>query len=616
MPLIFPEGRITVTGNLMKTYPGAGVIAENISDGSITPIILNGLQYSTVSHMHGKLPLRWFPQVSIDIFPPQRLQPPLHLRGPKKHQWLTNRMEYIMEEAVFNARKRKIGNLTTRFAASVRTNGGATKLFAEFPNRQLSYRQVFTAAFAVGGVLKKRHMPGSRIGLLLPSSVGAAVCFYAALFQRLTPVLLNPGTGPTQVLSACQVAAVDTVYTAERLLERSPTTVQIVETLKASGIAVILLESVRKQLTLSDKLKAAASSLFLQRTARRLPGASAPAEAPAVVLFTSGSEGVPKGVVLSHRNLLTNCEQVLSRIDVTHQDIMLNTLPIFHSFGLLAGVVLPLVAGVKAWQYPSPLHYKMVPEALYASNATIFFSANTFLSHYGKAAHPLDMRALRLVVAGAEKLRDETRQLWADKFGVRILEGYGVTETSPALAVNTPLHNLVGSVGRMLPGIQTRMEKVEGITHGGRLWVKGDNIMAGYFTAAAPGELKPPPDGWHDTGDIAELNGDNYLTIHGRAKRFIKIAGEMVPLDGIEECLKRQWEGMFAAVGIADARRGESLVLMTTANISREDITAVLRREALPEIWLPRLVRVVDEIPLLSTGKIDYPAVSRTFDKA
>lgn len=615
MPLIFPEGRITVSGNLMKCYPGAGIVAEKISNGKVTPVIIDGLQYSTFSRMQGKFRLRLFPPVTITIFPPRQLSAPPHLRAASKRQWFANQMGYMLEECLFQVRQGSTRNLTTAFAAAAARHGHSKPLFAEFPARQLSYRQVFIAACALGSVLRQRHSAGARIGLLLPSSLGAAVCFMAAQFQHLSAVMLNPSVGAAQALSCCKTVALDTVYTSERLLQRSPATVQIVDALRAAGIQVILLEEVRQQITLRGKLAAAVGGLFLQTRARRLPGWHSPGDAHAAVLFTSGSEGVPKGVALSHRNLLTNCAQVMARLDVTPQDTMLNALPVFHSFGLLAGVVLPVQVGVETWQYPSPLHYKMIPEALYGCNATVFFSANTFLYHYGKAAHPLDMRALRLVFAGAEKLREETRRLWLQKFGVRVLEGYGVTETSPALCVNTPLGNRPGTVGRILPGITTHLEEVEGIAEGGRLWVRGGNVMEGYFTAAAPGQLQPPPQGWHDTGDIVDIDADDYLTIKGRAKRFVKVAGEMVPLDGLEECLRAKWqEAQFAVVGVADARRGEALALMTTANLSREDIAAALREASLPELWQPRHLRCVRELPLLSTGKVDYPAVAREFN--
>ena len=612
-PLVFPEGRLTTTGGIMKMYPGAATIAEKINGGRITPIIIDGSQYSTVSRLRGKFPLLHFPQITLRVFPPHQLQlSPPGLRGAERRQQLANQIASVMENCLFETRHATVNNLTRCFADSCRQFGSGATLFRELPEAQLTFRKTYISAIALGSILQARHTAGDRIGLMLPSSMGAAVTFYASIFHRLIPVMLNPSVGSAQALSSCRTATLETVYTSQRLLENSPATVEIVETLKAAGIKIVLLEELRQVVTAKLKLKAALSGLFLPWSIRRLPGYHAGAEEHAVVLFTSGSEGMPKGVVLSHKNLVTNCQQVLTRIAISPcQDVMLNALPIFHVFGLLAGFILPVCSGVKTYQYPSPLHYKIIPELLYNWNITIFFSANTFLYHYGKAAHPYDCHNLRLVFAGAEKLRDETRQLWTDKFGIRLLEGYGVTETSPALAVNTPLHNLTGSTGRILPGIEARLEPVEGIERGGRLWVRGDNVMAGYFTADAPGQIKPPADGWHDTGDIADINPARYLTILGRAKRFIKVAGEMVPLDRIQDCLQNHWEGLFVAVGIADKKRGESLALVSTVELTREDIARTLKQEGLPELWQPRRLLVVKEMPLLSTGKIDYPAVSR-----
>lgn len=612
-PLVFPEGRITTTGGLMKIYPGAGVIAEKISAGNITVVTMDGLQRSTLSRMRGKFRLRWFPQVTIRLSPPQPVHPPAHLRGDRRRQWMAHRIGALMENAAYqSARAAAPPNLTRAFAQSARASGATAPLFAEVPTRRLNHRQTFTAAVAVGKRLRRRHGAGDRVGLLLPSSVGAAVCFYAALFQRLTPVMLNPAVGEAAALSACKTATLNTVYTSQKLLDRSPPTQDIVTALRGANIHVVLLEDLRAELTLTDKLTAAAAGVCLQSAARRLPGAAAAPDDHAAILFTSGSEGTPKGVVLTHANLIANSRQVLARIAVTSEDSLLNALPVFHAFGLLAGVILPIMAPIEAWQYPSPLHYKLIPEVLYHTGATLFFSANTFLHHYGAAAHPADFTALRQVFAGAEKLRDATRTQWSDKFGVRLMEGYGVTEASPAIAVNSPVYPRSGTVGKILPGIDIRLDPVPDIPRGGRLHVRGENIMAGYFLPDSPGELRPPPDGWHDTGDIAAIDADGYLTIMGRAKRFIKIAGEMAPLDGIEECLKKRWPSL-AVVGIPDPKRGETLAAALTEPATREELAAVLKEAGLPDLWQPRHLKIISELPQLSTGKTDYPAVTRLF---
>ena len=616
-PLIFPEGRISISGGLMKIYPGAGLIAEKISGGEIVPIHIEGAEFSTLSRMQGKFRLRWFPRIRIHIGKPQKLNPPPLLRSQQRRAWMVSAVGAALERENFYARRGDADNLTGMFAARMRRHGGGAPLFAEFPLRRLSYAGVYRAAIAVGMLLRAEQPPQDvRVGFLLPSSVGAAVVFYGSVFQGLTPVMLNPSAGREAVLTASQTVSLAVVYTSERLLERAPATAEIVAALRAAGVRVVMLESLRTRVGLKIKLAALLASLTPQWSAARLPGRAAAADDIACVLFTSGSEGVPKGVGLSHRNLLSNGAQVLARLDVTPADSLLNALPVFHSFGLLAGLVLPVMAGVEAWQYPSPLHYRLVPEAAYGCNATIFFSTDTFLFNYGRVAHPSDFGRLRLAYAGGEKLQERTREQWARRFGMRLLEGYGVTETSPALALNAPAQNKVGTVGRVVAGVETRLLPVEGIDRGGRLLVRGDNVMQGYYLAQQPGVLQPPPDGWHDTGDIAEIDSEGFITLLGRAKRFIKVAGEMAPLDGIEKRLAARWrEDWFAVVGVADSRRGEAPALMTTAMVTRDDIAAVLQEEGMPALWVPRKIKTVAEMPLLPTGKINYPRVTAMMER-
>ena len=241
---------------------------------------------------------------------------------------------------------------------------------------------------------------------------------------------------------------------------------------------------------------------------------------PAVVLFTSGSKGLPKGVVLSHANLFANYMQITARTDYNAEDLILNTLPMFHAFGLTAGTLLPLLSGVRVFFYPTPLHFRIIPEMAYDIGATILFGTNTFLNRYACVAHPYDFYTIRYVFSTAEKLQPETYQLWIDKFGVRILESYGTTETGPLLATNTSMDNKRGSVGRLLPGIKYYQKAVPGTEEGKRLFVKGPNIMLGYLLHSNPGVLVPPDTdkglGWHDTGDIISMDDQGFISILGR----------------------------------------------------------------------------------------------------
>jgi acyl-[acyl-carrier-protein]-phospholipid O-acyltransferase / long-chain-fatty-acid--[acyl-carrier-protein] ligase len=337
-----------------------------------------------------------------------------------------------------------------------------------------------------------------------------------------------------------------------------------------------------------------------------------------VVLFTSGSEGSPKGVVLSHRNIQANRHQVGARIAFNRSDVCFNALPMFHSFGLTVGTVLPVLAGVRTFLYPSPLHYRIVPELVYQTNATVMFGTDTFLRGYARMANPYDFHSVRLIGAGAEKVSDETRKIWSERFGVRILEGYGATETAPVIAFNTPMHAKAGTVGRFMPGIEHRLEPAPGIAEGGRLVVKGPNVMLGYFRADNPGVLERPQEGWYDTGDIVTLDEDGFVAIRGRAKRFAKIAGEMVSLAAVEEAASRfAPDARHAAVSRPDQRKGEQVILVTESpTLNRQRWVELAGPLGLPEIMIPREVIHVSTLPTLATGKADYAAIARMFENS
>src|SRR5262249_5995403 len=333
---------------------------------------------------------------------------------------------------------------------------------------------------------------------------------------------------------------------------------------------------------------------------------------PAAILFTSGSEGVPKGVVLSHRNMLANAAQAAARIDFGRTDKVFNVLPVFHSFGLTVGLILPLVSGVHVYLYPSPLHYRTVPELVYGVNATILFGTDTFLAGYARAAHAYDFRSLRYVLAGAEPVKEATRRLFAEKFGLRILEGYGVTETAPVLALNTPMFNRFGTVGRIMPGMTARLEPVPGVEEGGRLFVSGPNVMLGYLKVDNPGVIEPPPEGWHDTGDIVAIDAQGFVAIKGRAKRFAKIGGEMISLAAVETLAGELWPDALSAVGtVPDPRKGERLIMVTEMKgAKRADFQAFAKSKGASDLMVPSDVLVVDQVPVLGSGKLDYVGVA------
>jgi acyl-[acyl-carrier-protein]-phospholipid O-acyltransferase/long-chain-fatty-acid--[acyl-carrier-protein] ligase len=316
--------------------------------------------------------------------------------------------------------------------------------------------------------------------------------------------------------------------------------------------------------------------------------------------------------VLSHRALLANVDQIMNFLPIGPEDKVFNCLPVFHSFGLTAGTLLPMVSGARLTLYPTPLHFKEIPKLIREKQATVLFGSSTFLSHYARNAEPDDLKSLQYVVAGAEKLAEPVRRAWREKFGVDILEGYGATETAPVLSVNRPHDNRPGTVGRFLPGIEAQIVPVEGIERGGELHVRAPNLLSGYYHHDRPGVLAPPwsdlGEGWYDLGDVVEMDTDGYLSILGRLRRFAKVAGEMISLEVVEALARAaSGEAMHAATCVPDPGRGESVVLFTTdAGLSRELLAQTAKEQGVPEIALPRRLRVVESLPVLGTGKVDY----------
>jgi acyl-[acyl-carrier-protein]-phospholipid O-acyltransferase/long-chain-fatty-acid--[acyl-carrier-protein] ligase len=475
--------------------------------------------------------------------------------------------------------------------------------------KPLSYDRLIIGARLLAKALRPMTAPGEAVGVMLPNVNPAIATFFALQSDGRVPAMLNYSAGPTQIEAACDVAVVKTVISARAFVEKAKLE-PVIARLEASGRRIVWLEDVAAGIGGLAKLGGLVADRLSGLTARR----ETASDAPAVILFTSGTEGAPKGVVLTHRNLLANCAQVAARIDFNPTDRVMNALPIFHSFGLTGGTLLPMLNGVRTLLYPNPLHYSAIPAFSYDANATILFGSDTFLTGYARMANAYDFRSLRYIFAGAERVRPQTRQTYADKFGVRILEGYGATECSPVIAVNSPMHFQAGSVGRLLPGLEHRLDPVEGIDEGGRLVVRGPNVMAGYFLAEQPGVLQPPEDGWHDTGDIVTLDETGFVVIRGRAKRFAKIGGEMVSLGAVEGYAAALWpKAAHAVVTRPSERKGEALVLFTTApDASAQALAGWAREHGIAELAVPKDVRVVDALPVLGTGKTDYLGLATT----
>jgi acyl-[acyl-carrier-protein]-phospholipid O-acyltransferase / long-chain-fatty-acid--[acyl-carrier-protein] ligase len=607
--VIFPEGRITVTGALMKVHEGPGMIADK-ADADLIPVRIEGAEASIFSRMKGKLRRRLFPRITITVLEPRRFHIPEEARGRNRRRIAGNQLYDVMSEMMFETRDRD----ETLFEALLdarKVHGGRAIVLDDIERKPASYNRVVTGALILGHKLARLTQPGERVGVLLPNSVGAAVCLFGLLGRGRVPALLNFSAGPRNVTAAVRTATLRTVITSRRFIELGKLH-ELVGAIEKET-QVVYLEDVRDSVSGLDKLLGLVARPFARAIHRRC---KVGAGDPAVVLFTSGSEGLPKGVMLSHANLLANRHQLAARVDFSPTDTVFNALPIFHSFGLTGGLILPMLSGVRSFLYPSPLHYRIVPALAYDTNATILFGTDTFLAGYARLAHAYDFFNVRYVFAGAEKVKDETRRIWADKFGLRILEGYGATETAPVISVNTPMHYRAGTVGRLVPGLTVTLKAVPGVDVGGRLSVRGPNVMLGYLLADHPSELQPT-DGAYDTGDIVAIDDEGFLKILGRAKRFAKIAGEMVSLGSVEDLAARAWpEHSHAVIVIPDERKGEQIILLTNRpDAARDVLLEAARAAGVPELSVPRQILVADAIPLLGTGKTDYPAVAEMVHK-
>ena len=604
--VIFPEGRISVTGSLMKIYDGTGMVADK-SKATILPIRISGAQYTHFSKLQRIVRLRLFPKITIHISTPTHISAPDNLKGKSRREYCGHLLADIMTKMMFDTSPYR-QTIFSSLLESRKIHGGRHRITDDLDRNRLSYNNLITRSIVLGQALKNMTELGDNVGIFLPNSSTTLITVLGLQLYGRVPAMLNYSLGSASVLSACQTAQIKIVLTSHRFITLGNLTDEAEQLSKQC--VLIYLEDLAKNISAFNKLTALIKSTT---TAFWYNPKLVTPDSPAVVLFTSGSEGTPKGVVLSHANIIGNLKQLEACISFNAQDIVLNFLPMFHSFGFTVGTILPIISGMKTFFYPTPLHFSVIPEIAYEIHATIMFGTNTFFAAYAKKAHAYDFFNMRYVVAGAEKLQENTRQIWADKFGIRILEGYGATETSPITSVNTPMYYKAGSVGRFMPAMEYKLETIPGINDAGQLHVKGPNIMLGYLLADNPGVLVLPESiygkGWHDTGDIVNVDNEGFISIRGRSKRFAKVGGEMISLTAVEQLAINAWpDADHAAISIVDAKKGEQIILVTTqkqAVIS--DLIAA--SPGISNISIPKKILIVDSIPVMATGKINYPAV-------
>jgi len=609
--VLFAEGRMSRTGTLMKLFDGTGFLLYRTHAKVITCYLRGAERVLCSPHPGWK---RFFPRVTAhfsEALEPPRLQHLTTMQARNRYtDWLRQRMleQQFRVEMEFGP-----ATLPAAILATARQRPNQVALQDATLN-PLTYRRLLMGARLLAAhwdrlLGNQRRLASAatdcRVGVLLPNVNAMPVVLLSLWASGKVPAILNFSAGPVTMLACARLAGLKQIITSRAFLDRARLNIQ---PLLDAGLQFLHLEDVRRQITGWQKLLVMLRCRFVPRSAFRVPHSP---ESVAVVLFTSGSEGTPKGVELTHANLLANIRQILSVLDVMDTDRFFSAMPLFHSFGLTAGVLLPLVRGIYTFLYPSPLHYRMVPTAFYNLDCTVMFGTNTFLAGYARKAHPYDFRSLRYLVCGAEKLQEGTVNLWSRRFGVRVIEGYGATECSPVLSANTLQEVRFGSAGRLLPGIDYKLEPVEGVAEGGRLLVRGPNVMRGYLNPEANAAFQALG-GWYDTGDIVRVDEDRFVFILGRLKRFAKVSGEMVSLTAVEDALA----GAFPQYGLRfqiavlsqpDEEKGEVLVAVTNEpRLTLDAIRGVIKSKGLTNLCAPRELKVVKEVPKLGTGKVDH----------
>jgi acyl-[acyl-carrier-protein]-phospholipid O-acyltransferase/long-chain-fatty-acid--[acyl-carrier-protein] ligase len=606
--VLFAEGRLSRTGTLMKLFDGTGFLL-NKTNAKVITCYLRGTNRLPYSPNPGLKEL--FPTITAhfsEVLTPPKLE---NLSTTQSRAQLTGWLRDRLVNQQFNV-EMEFGPADILSAVTATASERSSHIILEdASHQQLSYRKLFIAADVLSQPLKSALAPDApNVGILLPNVNAVPVLLLSLWSLGKVPAILNFSTGPAVMLSCSQLAGLKQIITSRAFLERAKLNIA---PLTEAGIQIVYVEDLRAQVTRGSKF---ISLIKMSSRTLALDAKATNGSQTAVVLFTSGSEGVPKGVALTHTNILANIRQMLAVTDITDTDRLFNCLPLFHSFGLTVGTILPLVRGAYCYIYPSPLHYRVIPAVFYDRDCTILLSTNTFLNGYARKGNPYDFRTLRYLFAAAEKLQEATATTWSQKFGVRILEGYGATECSPCVSVNTPLLPKYGSVGRLLPGMKYKLEPIEGVTEGGRLFVRGPNVMKGYLNAEANAKFKAL-DGWYDTGDIVSVDPEGYLFIRGRLKRFAKVSGEMVSLTAVEDALAGAFPQyglrcQIAVVTRPDEDKGEALIAVTNEpKLQLEDLRAAIKAKGLSNLSVPREIKVVREIPKLGTGKINHRELAK-----
>ncbi|MDR2404768.1 MAG: AMP-binding protein [Deltaproteobacteria bacterium] len=598
--LLFPEFVPTRAQSITEVSDEAG---RFVVDSGLPIILVNldGPQYTrfgAARKLVHNLPKKY--PVKVSFFPPKKLDFP-NRKFDNLSDYLRrsgDALYFALKESRFLAKDyhKNLWNALEEAASRY----GRCRLIAEDYNRSpMSYRSLISKAKLMSTRLETITSRSENVGIMLPNSLDMATTLFALWSQGRVPVMLNYTQGHQLLNYAINTASIKTVISSKGFAKEF----NLEEAISQLKVDVVYIEDFH--FSFGDKVAA-----FLRSSA------PAPPSSPAAIFFTSGSEGKPKGVVHSHESLLSNDYQMTCHLEYSEDDVFFDPMPMFHTIGLNMLFLAPVLLGMYSFLYISPLHTHRIPKLIYELSATMVVGSDTFANAWAREAHPRDLSTLRIFLAGSDHIKEKTHELYFKKFGLRLYEGYGVTEAAPVIAVSTQMHFKEGPCGRFIPGLEYKLEPVPGLDKGGVLHIKGPNVMVGYLSPDKPGQIESPPDRFHNTGDIVEVDDDGYVWIRGRYKRFAKIGGEMVSLVAVEEVINQLWPGRPQAVmSVEDEHKGERLVL-----VSQEPTVDVIKlregiREAgLPEIAVPRQFVCLEKIPLNPVGKLDFVKLQQELD--
>jgi acyl-[acyl-carrier-protein]-phospholipid O-acyltransferase/long-chain-fatty-acid--[acyl-carrier-protein] ligase len=614
---IFPEGELSRTGILIKLRKGFELITR-LAESPAVPVWVDGLWGSIFSFERGRYFFKWpkrVPQLVTIAF-----GKPIEPHAPR----LSLARERLLElgEFCFEHRPELRRHLGRATVSGLKKNQFHEAIIDGMDGRRLKRGDLLAASIALSRWIRK-NIRDERVAVVLPPGVGAVVANVAVVLANKIPVNLNFTAGRTALESAIQGGQILHALSAKAVMKRLadfpwPANVYRLEELMPELKPRIVFWRIVSLLTPAPLL----SGLL------GLPSEGGTKEA--VLLFTSGSSGEPKGVVLSHRSILGNIAQFSSLLNMTSADSVMASLPFFHCFGCTVTLWFPITEGLRMISYPTPVDVVKNAELIERHRVMLLLTTPTFLRGYLKRAEPAQFASVKLLIAGAEKLPQELGVAFEEKFGIHVHEGYGLTETAPVVSTNLPdppknqpddtiqPANRVGSVGKLLPGqaAQIRHPETDEILSTealGMLWLKGPNIFEGYLNQPAK-TAEVLKNGWFKTGDLARFDEDGFLYIEGRLSRFSKIAGEMVPHETVEAKiieafnLRMEDERLVAVIGVPDESKGEALVLLTTHDFKPAEIREKLLAVGIPSLWIPKIVKRVEKVPILGSGKLDLAA--------